>query len=125
MKDTHKRAHGNLIETSTDNSLSLFPPSLPCSTSSSYSKLSNGTIFAVCSCIFTLHEYQNISVNCMCALLCVSFMQRYLHFFSKSYPLLFLFLCYPCFGTSLLHIVSSNITHYFMSPLLNSVTHCS
>ena len=39
-----------------------------------------------------------------CALLYAYFIWRPLHFFGNNHPLLFLFLCYPYFGTFLFHI---------------------
>ena len=47
----------------------------------------------------------DVSIKFPCALLFVSFVLKPLHFFCKSFPILFLFLCYPYFSTFLFHVV--------------------
>ena len=49
-----------------------------------------------------LHKYQNISSFSMC-----SFINWSLHFFGKSYPVLFLFLCYLYFSNLFSHMTLS------------------
>ena len=66
-------------------------------------------IFTVCSQTFTLFLLTKSSVsvkmshNCLCALLCMFFIQIPIHFF--IHPFLFPFLCYPYFGAFLFNMV--------------------
>ena len=64
-----------------------------------------GTIFTLCSSTFTQFWSTKISALQKHALLYVSFIQRPIHFSSKSYSLSFVFLCYAYFSTLLFYNV--------------------
>jgi len=55
--------------------------------------------------------------------LCVPFIQRYLYVFGKSFLFIFLFLCYPYFGTFPFHVISNfkTVVLCYCCKQLNSV----